>query len=224
MTTGNLAKKRHVEVPSSRGINRTASARKLEATSSYLVRSHTKRNLFNQYNDENVSQFAKPNIQKKRVVSANRKPGVEKFIFEKNPTKTNCLPFFNLQVLANLSANKILKKYRRSSNRRQSSHKEIVSDESLVNYDAFEVSVIQIYLNPNNEAKKNSFQNNIKISQISNSSIVGQRGNLLSQESIIARAMAGSKTFKKNNNYRTKSPLKPSNLGILQTNHNNDLV
>lgn len=46
---------------------------------------------------------------------------------------------FFLQTLANISANKIIKKYRLSS-KRQSSHKGITSDESLLNYDAFEVS------------------------------------------------------------------------------------
>lgn len=77
MTTGNLAKKKkNLEenvVP--RGINRTASVQKSVATApSYSVRSHTKRNLLNQYNDENVSAFAKPNG--KRMLNVNKKQGV----------------------------------------------------------------------------------------------------------------------------------------------------
>lgn len=43
-----------------------------------------------------------------------------------------------------MSASKIVKKYRLSSSRRQSQLKGIVSDESLVNYDTFEVSVLFI--------------------------------------------------------------------------------
>lgn len=74
MTTGNLAKKRHLEVPS-REVTRTASVQKSAATSSYLVRSHTKRNLLKQY-DDNVSGFVKPNgnaLQPKRVAYPNKK-------------------------------------------------------------------------------------------------------------------------------------------------------
>lgn len=80
MTTGNLAKKKRnlEENFPTRGINRTASVQKPVATAtSYLVRSHTKRNLLNQYNDENVAGFAKPNgIQQKRMLTANKKQGV----------------------------------------------------------------------------------------------------------------------------------------------------
>lgn len=75
MTTGNLAKKKKNldENFPPRGINRTASAQKAVATApSYLVRSHTKRNLLKQYNDENVSEFAKP----KRMMTATKKQGV----------------------------------------------------------------------------------------------------------------------------------------------------
>lgn len=78
LTTGNLAKKRHLELPS-REINRTTSVQKM-TTTSYLVRSHTKRNLFDQYNDEKSSGFAKPNgksIQQKRAISTNQKKGVK---------------------------------------------------------------------------------------------------------------------------------------------------
>lgn len=77
MSTGNLAKKRHLEVPS-RDLTRTGPVHKstAAATSSYLVRSHTKRNLFNQYNDETIAAFAKPNgkaIQPRRPLTANKK-------------------------------------------------------------------------------------------------------------------------------------------------------
>lgn len=76
MTTGNLAKKRHLENPL-REINRTASVQKSATTSSYLVRSHTKRNLLNQYNDENILSFAKPNCKTThRMISTNKKQGV----------------------------------------------------------------------------------------------------------------------------------------------------
>lgn len=77
MTTGNIAKKkRNLEenvVP--RGINRTASVQKSVATApSYSVRSHTKRNLLNQYNDENVSTFARPNGM--QMLNIKKKQGV----------------------------------------------------------------------------------------------------------------------------------------------------
>ncbi|XP_031632190.1 protein regulator of cytokinesis 1-like isoform X2 [Contarinia nasturtii] len=156
MTTGNLAKKRHLDIPS-REVNRTASVQKVATAPSYMVRSHTKRNLLNQYNDENVSAFIKPSgksIHQRRLVPTNNKQS----------------------TLVNRSANKILKKYRLSSNRRQSHCKGIVSDESLVNYDAFE--------------------NNIKTSQISNSSVVEQRDHF-KDDGMISKST-------RNNNYPLK--------------------
>lgn len=86
MTTGNLAKKkRHLDenLPP-RNMNRTASAHKAVATaSSYLVRTHTKRNLLPQYNDESVSGFIKPgSMQQKRMLTTNKKQGVQSQIFE----------------------------------------------------------------------------------------------------------------------------------------------
>lgn len=74
MTTGNLAKKRHLDVPS-REVTRTASVQKAAATNSYMVRSHTKRNLLQQY-DDNITGFVKPNgnsLHPKRVVYSNKK-------------------------------------------------------------------------------------------------------------------------------------------------------
>lgn len=80
MTTGNLAKKKRNldENFPPRGMNRTASVQKPVATgTSYLVRSHTKRNLLDQYNDENVSRFVKPSgMQQKRVLTTNKNKGV----------------------------------------------------------------------------------------------------------------------------------------------------
>lgn len=78
MSTGNLAKKRHLEVPG-RDITRTGPIQKMPsavASSSYMVRSHTKRNLLNQYNDDTISAFAKPSmksIQAKRLLTSNKK-------------------------------------------------------------------------------------------------------------------------------------------------------
>lgn len=77
MTTGNLAKKRHIDIPK-REVNRTTSVQKMATTSSCLVRSHTKRNLLNQYQDENMSGFVKPNDKKKMGVT-NKKQGVRFF-------------------------------------------------------------------------------------------------------------------------------------------------
>lgn len=82
MTTGNLNKKRHLDVQQ-REINCTTSVQKA-AAASYLVRSHTKRNLLNQYNDESLAGFAKPNaksLQQKRNFTANKKQGVNIFIY-----------------------------------------------------------------------------------------------------------------------------------------------
>lgn len=80
MTTGNLAKKKkHLDENfPPRGMNRTASVQKPVATApSYLVRSHTKRNLLNQYNDENMSGFVRPgSMQQKRMMTTNKKQGV----------------------------------------------------------------------------------------------------------------------------------------------------
>lgn len=77
MSTGNLAKKRHLEVPS-RDQTRTGPVSKINAaaTTSYMVRSHTKRNLLNQYNDDTMNAFAKPNaktVQSKRPLVSNKK-------------------------------------------------------------------------------------------------------------------------------------------------------
>lgn len=120
--------------------------------------------------------------------------------------------------MANISAGKILKKYR-LSNRRQSFQKGIVSDESLVNYDAFEVINEQIQINVSYFLYICILiivsQNNIKTSQVSNSSVVGHKENFQEFEMIAST---------KNNNYRSKSPLKPSNLGSLQINNIIDLV
>lgn len=61
-------------------------------------------------------------------------------------------------------------------------------------------------------------QNNIKTSQVSNSSVVGMASKDNFQES------EGISKPIKNNNYRAKSPLKLLNLGALQTNNVIDLV
>lgn len=78
MSTGNLAKKRHLEVPRS-DITRTGPVQKMPTaatSSSYMVRSHTKRNLLNQYHDESIAAFARPNskaFQTKRPLTSNKK-------------------------------------------------------------------------------------------------------------------------------------------------------
>lgn len=79
MSTGNLAKKRHLDIPT-RDITRTGPSQKMIATAtsstSYMVRSHTKRNLFNQYNDESAVGFARPNakaFQTKRPLTSIKK-------------------------------------------------------------------------------------------------------------------------------------------------------
>lgn len=75
MTTGNMAKKRHLDAPS-QNVTRAASAQKMTTANSYMVRSHTKRNLLNQYNDDTISTFAKPSgktLQPKRVVYPSNK-------------------------------------------------------------------------------------------------------------------------------------------------------
>lgn len=78
MSTGNLAKKRHLDIPT-RDLTRTGPVQKMPtaaASSSYMVRSHTKRNLLNQYNDDTISAFAKPaakSIESKRLLTSNKK-------------------------------------------------------------------------------------------------------------------------------------------------------
>lgn len=78
MSTGNLAKKRHLEIPT-RDMTRTGPIQKMPsaaASSSYMVRSHTKRNLLNQYNDDTISAFAKPaakSVQSKRLLTSSKK-------------------------------------------------------------------------------------------------------------------------------------------------------
>lgn len=69
------------------------------------------------------------------------------------------------------------------------------------------------------------FQNHIKTSQISNSSVVEPIG-IQDRENIrmFGEQMPVTKTSTKNNNYRSKSPLKPSNLGPLQATEIIDLV
>lgn len=82
MSTGNLAKKRHLDVPT-RDLTRTGPIQKMPSaapSTSYMVRSHTKRNLLNQYNDT-IANFAKPaakSIQSKRLLTSNKK-GVNTF-------------------------------------------------------------------------------------------------------------------------------------------------
>lgn len=65
-------------------------------------------------------------------------------------------------------------------------------------------------------------QNNIKTSQISNSSVVEME--VQNRENLRLLGDATSKLSTKNSNYRSKSPLKPSNLGTLQTTNIIDLV
>lgn len=68
------------------------------------------------------------------------------------------------------------------------------------------------------------FQNHIKTSQISNSSVVEPRNEQNRENRMFGDAMPMTKISKKNNNYRSKSPLKPSNLGTLKTTEIIDLV
>lgn len=87
MTTGNIAKKRHLDASQTKEINRAGTVQKMPMTSSYLVRSHTKRNLLSQYNDENTANFAKPNgksmqLQQRRKNPIIKKQGV-KILFNK---------------------------------------------------------------------------------------------------------------------------------------------
>lgn len=83
MSTGNLAKKRHLEV-AKKDLTRTGPVQKMTAaapSTSYMVRSHTKRNLLTQYNDDTIAAFAKPiakSIQSKRPLTSNKK-GVSVF-------------------------------------------------------------------------------------------------------------------------------------------------
>lgn len=85
MSTGNAKRQRHLEV-AARDFTRTGPAQKMttaSTTSSYLVRSHTKRNLFNQYNDDTIAAFAKPTgkmIQSKRANVTSNTKGVSNLI------------------------------------------------------------------------------------------------------------------------------------------------
>lgn len=69
-----------------------------------------------------------------------------------------------------------------------------------------------------------TFQNNIKTSQISNSSVVEPRDANDRENRGFGEPIPMTKALKTNNNYRSKSPLKPSNLGTLQTTNIIDLV
>lgn len=67
-----------------------------------------------------------------------------------------------------------------------------------------------------------NLQKIVKTSQ-SNSSMAGEH-NLLEHENIRMFGETVSKVTTKNNNLRSRSPLKPANLGTLQTNNIIDLV
>lgn len=77
MTTGNIAKKRHLEVSQGKETTRPASVQKMAMTS-YLVRSHTKRNLLSQYNDEHTASFAKPNGKSMQLQQRRKNPIIKK--------------------------------------------------------------------------------------------------------------------------------------------------
>lgn len=66
MSTGNTAKRRHLELPSS-NINITSSKKKTNISSVYAVKPNTKRNLMSQLNDQSGQVFARP--QTKHIIS-----------------------------------------------------------------------------------------------------------------------------------------------------------
>lgn len=73
MTTGNMAKRRQLEVPG-QGFNITSSKKKTNITSVYAVKQNTKRNLLSQLNDQS-QMFAQPRqvISHKKTPSKSRK-------------------------------------------------------------------------------------------------------------------------------------------------------
>lgn len=215
LSTGNLAKKRHLEIPSNH--NAATSTKKINVTSSHVYKSNIKRNLLSQL--ENTDNgFAKPKSALKapigKVIHTSKQCCIE----------SNWIHFPYFQSLANLSAGKIVKKYRRSSRHRFS----YISgtDESLLNYDVFEVIDLKSEcLYKPAKLLNLSLQSKMKTS-VTNSSVVDQQENIRDYGTIKMNSMLrpAFKTPTKTNTTRTKSPLVPSNFTRLQTKNVADFV
>lgn len=140
MSTGNLTKKRHLELPS--GKHATTSVKKANATSTTVYKTNIKRNLLSQMENTAVERgFIRPRGTTKLQPKPQKVYRLLFIEFHFMIIYIFFLHFSHFQSIANISAGKIVKKYRRSSKSIGFTRLSNITgtEESIINYDAFEV-------------------------------------------------------------------------------------